>query len=490
MLEGHIFSYIFKSRQHPIKMFTYTTSSFWLLLIPLARKLYRLSFNIAEWFKGDWLDILIISLIFGFAFLRWFFITFSIEDDCIKTGTGYFGLIKSRIDYGVISSVTCSQGAFYRFFGCYKVCIDTNSDFMKGHDITLALKKSDFKHLTNILKEKNIGKVKYSYTPKKIHLIVFSFLFSSTLSGVILLATLMIQVTRIIGRQMEQKYLTIVNDRIQNFLTINLPPIAIAAASIIIVGWLYSLAVNLLRHWNFTTVRQGDSIIIKSGFITNRESVIMRNKIYSVDKRQNFFMRMFQICSVNIDCAGYGKGMRQIAVLLPMTTNKEVNNSLKVLMPDHVNLHNKLKSRFRDFIGFTTPPFLLGISIPILAYIVWRIFPGWLDIIKFVAFILEIPAFWLFVVKFSSIFTTGIGFEDGYVVLNYCKLYQFHTVTIPEDQITRIDYYQTIFQKWNNNCSLRIYTYSEKIKCHKVKNFPLKQAKTLLEKHGYHMDVK
>ena len=182
--------------------------------------------------------------------------------------------------------------------------------------------------------------------------------------------------------------------------------------------------------------------------------------------------------------------MRQIAVLLPMTTNKEVNNSLKILMPDHVNLHNKLKSRFRDFIGFTTPPFLLGISIPILAYIVWRIFPGWLDIIKFVAFILEIPAFWLFVVKFSSIFTTGIGFEDGYAVLNYCKLYQFHTVTIPEDQITRIDYYQTIFQKWNNNCSLRIYTYSEKIKCHKVKNFPLKQAKTLLEKHGYHMDVK
>ena len=88
---------------------------------------------------------------------------------------------------------------------------------MKGHDIILALKKSGFKHLTNILKEKNIGKVKYSYTPKKIHLIVFSFLFSSTLSGVILLATLMIQVTRIIGRQMEQKYLTIVNDRIQTF---------------------------------------------------------------------------------------------------------------------------------------------------------------------------------------------------------------------------------------------------------------------------------
>ncbi len=470
-------------------MLTYTTSSFWLLLIPLARKLYMLSFNVAEWFKGGWLDITIISIILLFAFLRWFFITFSIEEDCIKTGTSYFGLIKSKIDYNIITSVTCSQGAFYRFFGCYKVCIDTNADFINGHDITLTLKKSDFILLTNILKEKNVGKVKYSYTPKKVHLIIFSFLFSSTLSGVILLATLMIQVSRIIGRQLEQKYLTIVNDRIQNFLTINLPPIAIAVASVIIIGWLYSLAVNLLRHWNFTTVRQGDSIIIKSGFITNRENVIMRNKIYSIDKRQNFFMRMFQICSVNIDCAGYGKGMRQIAVLLPITTNKEVNNSLKILMPNHVNPHNKLKSRFRDFIGFTTPPFLLGISIPILAHVMWRIFPEWLDIIKFVAFIAEIPAFWLFVVKFSSIFTTGIGFKNGYVVLNYCKLYQFHTVTIPEDQITRIDYYQSILQKWSKNCSLRIYTYSEKVKCHKVKNFPIKQALSILEKHGYHMEV-
>ncbi len=490
MLEKHLFSYLFKSRQHPIKIFTYTTSGFWLLLIPLARKLYRLSFDVAEWFRGDWLDIIIISLIFSFAFLRWFFITFSIDEDTIKTGTGYFGLIKSKFNYNAICSVTCSQGPFYRFFGCYKVCIDTNSNSMRGHDVTLTLKKSDFKHLTNILKEKNIGKVKYSYTPKKIHLITFSFLFSSTLSGVILLATLMIQVSRIIGRQLEQKYLTIVNDRIQNFLTINLPPIAVAVASIIVIGWLYSFAVNLLRHWNFTTVRQGDSIIIKSGFITNRENVIMRNKIYSVDLRQNFFMRMFQICSVNIDCAGYGKGKRQIAVLLPVTTNKEVHNSLKILLPDRINPHNKLKSRFRDFIGFTTPPFLLGICIPILAYTMWRIFPEWLVIIRFVAFIAEIPVFWLFVVKFASIFTTGVGFDDGYAVLNYCRLYQFHRVTIPAHQITRIDYYQTIIQKWSNNCSLRIYTCSEKVKCHKVKNFPLKQALTLLESQGYHMDVK
>lgn len=489
MLENHLFSYIFKSRQHPVKIFTYTTSGFWLLLIPLARKLYRLSFDVAEWFRGDWLDIIIISLIFGFAFLRWFFITFSIDDDCIRTGTGYFGLLKSKFNYNNICSVTCSQGPFYRFFGCYKVCIDTNADFMRGHDVTLTLKKSEFKHLTKILKEKNIGKVKYSYTPKKVHLIIFSFLFSSTLSGVILLSTLLIQASRIIGRQLEQKYLTIVNDRIQNFLTINLPPIAVAAASIIVVGWLYSLAVNLLRHWNFTTVRQGDSIIIKSGFITNRESVIMRDKIYSVDIRQNFFMRMFHICSVNIDCAGYGKGRRQIAVLLPVTTNREINNSLKILLPDRINPHNKLKSRFRDFIGFTTPPFLLGISIPILAYILWRIFPEWLVIIRFVAFIAEIPVFWLFVVKFASIFTTGVGFEDGYAVLNYCKLYQFHKVTIPASQITRIDYYQTIIQKWSKNCSLRIYTYSEKVKCHKVKNFPLKQAKKLLESQGYYLDV-
>lgn len=488
MFESNLFSYLFSLRQHPIKILTYTTSSFWILLIPLARKLYFLSFDVATWFKGDWFDILIIVLIFAFAFLRWFFITFSFDNHGITTGTGYFGLLKSTIHYSAISSVSCSQGAMYRFFGCYKVCIDTNASNISGHDITLTIRKSDLKKLTDIIKIKNKGNVKYTYTPRKLYLVIFSFIFSSTLSGVVLLSTLVIQATRILGRQVEQKYLNIVNDRIQTFLTINLPPIAIAITSIIIIGWLYSFFVNLLRHWNFSTVRQGGSLITKSGFVTNRESVIMRNRINLIDKRQSFIMRMFNICSVNIDCAGYGKGMRQIPVIIPITTNKEVRNSLKILMPDSSTPHRQLKCSFRNVLGFTVPPLILAVLIPIIGYVSYLFLPRWYMLIRFVTLIVELPAFWLLVVKFASIFTTGIGFDDNYAVLNYCKWYQFHTVTVPIDRISSVSIYQTWFQRISNTCNIKIYTYAEKRRCHKIKNFKLNNAINLLKQQGYYVN--
>ena len=478
MGEKSIFSYIFKYRQHPIAMFNYITGGFWLLLIPLTRSLIAMKFNIAEWLRGAWLDILIVSLIFGFAFLRWFFISFRVEKEYIQTGTGYFGLIKSKIYYKEASSLTCSQSAFLRLFRAYKINIDTNSNsrLFSKHNVTLIIKKSEFDKIYNIIKGHGEGLAKFSYQPKKTQLFIFSFLFSSTISGVVLIATLLYQGSKIVGREIEQQFLLDINNQVARFVTVSLSPITIAIVMVIVVGWLYSFLVNLIRHWDFTAVRQGSNIIIQSGIITRQINIIDINKINFIDTRQSFLMRMFKICSVHINCAGYGKSNAQISVLVPITTNEEMLMSLKVLVPKIPRPTLTLRSRLLSILSFLTTPILIVALVPVAASIVSWIFPEWESIIMFMMMMFLIPGFWFIVVKFASIFTTGIGFHDGYATLSYCRFYSFHTVVVPAERICIAATKQTVAQYFNKQCNLKIYTNSEKTSYHKVKNFPLKNV--------------
>ena len=60
-----------KGRQHIIKLFGYTTKYFWLLIIPVLRSLHTIfkeGADLMEWLEGAYLDLLVLGVIFGFAF--------------------------------------------------------------------------------------------------------------------------------------------------------------------------------------------------------------------------------------------------------------------------------------------------------------------------------------------------------------------------------------------------------------------------------------
>ena len=80
----------FTHRQHPIMILSYTTKYMWLLAIPLAKYLIAAKFNFQSWFPGHIGLISSLShLSFGYAFLRWIFVYYELEEDCIIAHTGY-----------------------------------------------------------------------------------------------------------------------------------------------------------------------------------------------------------------------------------------------------------------------------------------------------------------------------------------------------------------------------------------------------------------
>ena len=56
-------------------------------------------------------------------------------------------------------------------------------------------------------------------------------------------------------------------------------------------------------------------------------------KINYVDLKQNFFMKLCGVSSVQISCAGYGKNKNEVPVLMPLIENKNDLKKIRQLLP-------------------------------------------------------------------------------------------------------------------------------------------------------------
>lgn len=472
-----------KNRQHLIKILSYTTRSFWLLLIPLTRSLVALRFDVARWLEGWWIDVIVISLIFIYAFSRWLFVTFDVTETEIVASTGFFGIVKTSVGYDKISSVSFSQGGFYRLVGAYNVFIDTTSGTQYKSDIKLTMNKKAAERL-KLLTSDNDSRSSFSYSPKKANLLIFSILFSHTLSGVVLFLTFIVQSSRIVGRNLEKELFDTLN-LYAEFFSVSLPQHVLIIAAVIALGWLCSFVLNIMRHWSFNVSRSGLVLRIKSGIVARRFHVISIEKINFIDIKQSLLMKIFHICSVHIHCAGYGKSRREIAVLIPITTLDEVEKSISLLLPESFSPPITLICGKRNAMRFLWPPIWLCVLIPVCTGIAATVFSSWAELIRLFGVIAEIPALWLVSVKTASIFTTGIGVKNGYAKISYCRFYKFHTLIIPTRKITKLSLYSTPFQRMSDGVSFKIFAAGEGNVSHKIKNFRRIEAERFCTLHGF-----
>lgn len=477
---------LFEFRQHPIRILGYTTRSFWLILIPLTRDLVARHYDVAAWLRGAWLSILTVIAIFGYAFIRWFTITYHIERKCIIAKSGYFGLMESKIYYDKITSISASQSPIYRLFRAHKLYFNTNSGFSNGVDITLTVKMSDYNKLFSMIDPESTDDSSFTYRPKHSQMLIFSLIFSSSLSGILVWSTFLIQGSRIVDEHMQQR----IRDGIFNFthhvesLVSKIPPIAVAVSLAALVSWMASFIVNLMRHWSFGVIRRRDKIIIKSGFITKRSHILNRNAIVCADMQQSLLMRIFSIRSVRINCNGYGRSNREMNALIPITTNREVACSMKLLMPQYPRPEITIRPGLRNIMFYLSIPLVLLVALPVAGYAALQFFPTWSQVTRFAVLIGEIPIAWMVLVKLVSGFTTGAGVKDGYLRLDYCRMYAFHTVLIPISKISKITYYQSLPQFLKNNCNICIQSSSLSSKKYIAKNFHLDDVMELFEQLG------
>lgn len=476
-------------QQHPIKLFSYTTRYFWLLIIPIVRSLYSLTLSVdalKTWLRGTWLDLVVVAIILCFAWLRWTCVYFHFDNERIVIKKGLFVSTEDTVYYSEISTLSIKQNLFYRMLRACKVYIATNAGIFDKADITLTMKKSDADRLYACMKSSRTKSLNYSISPNKLSLIIFSLLASSTLSGAAVALAFILETSQVFDREVEARLILDTLNEFTNRLAKIIPPIAAGVSIVIIAGWLISFVTNIFYFWDYILTKCSDSLYIKSGLIAKNRHIISLGRVNYIDLKQNFVSKLFKISSLHCHCSGYGStGRKELSVVMPITTSKEINGTLKEVFPEYPHPRTDLRSDIKSYKGFYFLPIVFGI-VPLAALLAVDIFlPEWYTVALTASMIAEIPAAWLAVVRTLSLFTTGIAVTDEYVVMRYSHFYTFHTVMAPKDKITKIVIRQTVFQHFSGMCSIIIYTASDSTSKHYIYGLRLSKALELLESNGF-----
>lgn len=475
-------------KQHPIAILQYTTKNFWLLLIPLLRGLFSLS-DFEQWLEGAYLDILVLAAMIGLAVLRWWFIRFDFGADGVKYVGGLAIKRVFTIPYGVITSLTAKHPMALRPLGAVKLYIDTDTQSVLNKlsepDVKLVVRKADYDGLQSMLPES--VNAKKTYTSPKGKLFLFSLLFSSTLSGLIYFGTLVIQGGRMVGNELEERFVTAVNDvtSIAGQVIKGVTPISVGFIMLLAAGWLYSFITNYLRHINFRITRCAELITVRSGFFSRWDYRISTDKINYADLRQNLLMKLCGVMSVHVSCSGYGKEKNAIPVFVPITPQKSVIGVMRLLLPEFRLSKTDYNPRWSYIMRFLGIPTAMIFAVMLGGFAATLFFPDWYSVILFACIMGEILSFHLLFVKLMSYYTNGVSFRGNVLTLAYCNLFQFHNVIVPLDKIAYVGINRTFFQRMSDACDLVVYTKSETVKRHTVKGLRLDDALEIAAQTGF-----
>lgn len=461
-------------RQHPFKILGYTSKTLWLLAIPIIKNIAVYRFDIKGWISTYWLDLIMIVSMLGFAVFRWLFVFYRIEDDGITAHFGPFGIMRKKIYFSEITSFSTVQGYVYRLVNACVMYIETNANSVPKTDLKLLLSEKSVDKIYSAVTAASEGEVSFSVSPKKRELLIFSLIFSSTVSGIVLFAAFTYELYRLVGQELETQLFERVNGKLteidQKYLGISrmVPDSILLLSGLIAGGWLISFISNLMAHWQFTVTRRGRQLIITSGLITRRRSVLSRDKINCFDIRQTLLMKMWHISSVHVSCTGYGVHRGQSSALIPITTNREMTASMRMIEPEQGHQRTGLKTGKKDTARFIMMP-VICCFVPVAAGTVLKmLLDRWHSEINILMLVSTLPLIWLVAVKAAASRLTSVGMTSDTCTLCYCRGFEFHKVIINTRNITKTEVTQSIIQKFGGTCTLKIYTDSERRKVHKV----------------------
>ncbi len=119
---------------------------------------------------------------------------------------------------------------------------------------------------------------------------------------------------------------------VQAFLT----GMAVVSVSFALAGWGLSIALSVIRYFDFTLVAGGGDLQVSYGLLTRREKGFRRNRVQNVQIEEPILRRWLGLASLRVQTAGYGPGMKadeRVETLAPIARRGEIPLYLGVVLP-------------------------------------------------------------------------------------------------------------------------------------------------------------
>lgn len=468
---------------HPVYIAVILRKMILLLVIPLLRSVFNaLSGGLSGWLQGVWMDILLIFLFFFAGFITWlrFQITATSKGFCVSQG-----VLFCRHTYIPLSKCTCITVAapFYlKPLRAVRFRVDTPGGNIQKAVLSLILRRQDLEKILPLLNSVPVNDRRTKvYTPKNTYVLLLSAITSNSFAGVVMVSAFITQAGNVLGAEFaDQLYGTF--EEVTRLLAFGIPPAAAAVAYVLVFGWIFAFLVNAARHLNLKVCRSGGLLEITGGLVSSRRYLISRQNIGFLDIRQTLLTRLFCFSSVFVYSIGYGKYKDELDSIIPCANPRHLKDRLSLLLPEYQLSPRQIAPEKAGLLPLPPLPYFviaLVCALPCVFGGLFLLFPDWNFLIVWGLVFCMVPALWYLAVRTIDAFTCGVSYQKHCYTLRYSRGFHLHTVLIMENRIANVLTVQNPLQRFFGRCDLLVFSYTEGVKIHRVRNLPAKSALSL-----------
>lgn len=462
-------------REHPIAIPGHIPYYYVLLLLPLLRGIWyiRLPDGFPRWLKGAWLDGAVITLLLVLSAMAWKKRTYDINQHRLQLCRGIFWTRTTLIPLRRVATLTVERPLWMRPFDAVKVSADTDAGNHKLADVRLTVWRQQ---ATLFVPESEDG---VYLTAKGWRIWLLCLLSSDSFGGLLLLTAALRQSSVLLGESIRQAVIDNL-ETAANALTV-IPRTAALLILILAIGWIAGTIRHLLRHLPFVLCRRTDTLTVYMGSVTRRIHCCAMEAINFIDIRQTLTAHLWKLCTVYINCTGYGKDNNTLSVVIPPCRWQQASKEWQALFlcwnPCHVALR-PAKGAWRRYLRL---PVMLLLTLPLIGHMVGRGFPLWRELAVYLSLLAALPCLWLGAVRLAACRIAGMGYENGQYSLCYARRLTLHRVTIPQKKVAAVHIRQSLRQRRQGVCDLRVYSNHEFRRPHKVRHLKYDEVQQLLK---------
>ncbi len=321
------------------------------------------------WMGDTKLMMLLLVLVVTVIFIRvrqWMLTTISFMDDRIVVNKRTIFKEDKTVPYERLSAVNVVRGVFEKIFGTTTLQFNVNSGVNAAvPEVTICVKEDQADRIKAFVTMHmydhdpvSVEKVEYeaiaSFSP--IQVVAHSILSQPTPS---LLLGMFFLVYGIVGA---------VSDSIGS--------VAIMSTTLIlfIIQTIVPVFIQIIRYYNFKVYREGDTIYLQHGLLTNYRSSFEIDRVNSFTIKKPFFARVFGLAYLETDVVGINAVSNDVTPTLCLVTNeKKLNEIIDRLIPEFVYQQDVIRqSDGADalILGKTALGILVATVIATAAYII------------------------------------------------------------------------------------------------------------------------
>lgn len=347
-------------RMHPAYALTQLPRFFWLLILPLMRRLI-------EWKKeglaGKLPLFIAVLLIFTAAFLRWQTRRWAIRGNALLLSNGLFFCRQFRIPFAHISAVRESRGPLLRLFGARRLQIETAASRKAAQTMALYLGKHDADALlTAYAGEELLQPV----SRMRIRDTLLAALSTSNFAlGLFAAAPLLRGAGNLFGTLVQERLWDVLTSA-QRLAAAYVPPLLTAIALLALLGWALHVLKLLEQYHRFVLLQNGIALATQSGLIVQRRLWMRQNEISAFTLRQTPPLLFIRRVQAGVLYAGRTGGRGEETLLMPVYPSceaKKLIRSLRGSCPE-ITVHIPPKEGWRAYLpAFMQVCVLTGVGV-------------------------------------------------------------------------------------------------------------------------------